>query len=96
MATLNNDDFTSIKQYVRNDDNARAEFKSWPLDKATWKALFQAMEDWFVDGFAVTPTESTKDALDAELPVELQPITNAQAKQVGRIWAQWRSAADPA
>ena len=54
MATLNNNDFQDIKKIIRRDPTARAEFKAWGLEKATWKATFQAAEDWFVDGFSVS------------------------------------------
>ena len=99
MATLDNDDFTSIRQYITRDPIAKAEFKSWGIDKATWKALFQEAEDWFVNGFTTTPTTSFKGALDAVAAAALPDpftVTNAQAKQIGYVWTDWRQAKRPA
>lgn len=92
MATLANEDFTNIRQYIAHDTAAKDEFKSWGINKATWKALFQAAEDWFVDGFTTTPTSSFKAALEAEAGA----MTNAQAKQIGFIWMHWRFVMNPA
>ena len=91
MATLTNDDFTEIKKIIRNDPTARSTFKVWGLSKAEYKAMFQAAEDWFVNGFDATPTSSFKAALE----VEAGTMTNAQAKQVGFAWMGWRFRNNP-
>jgi len=84
MAVLDNDDFTEIKNQIRGSTH-RDTFRSWGLDKPTWKLLFQAAEDWNINGFTVTPTTSFKAALE----VEGGAMTNAQAKAVAKIWSQW-------
>ena len=91
MAILDNEDFTNIRQYIARDPTAKATFKSWGLSKQVWKDTFQAAEDWFVNGFTTTPTNSFKAALE----VEAGATTNAQAKQVGFIWMNWRFVANP-
>jgi hypothetical protein len=75
MATLDNGDFTNIKKIIKRDPTYRDTFKLWGLDKVTWKAAFQAAEDWFVNGFTTTPTTSFKTAIEAETGA----ATNAQA-----------------
>ena len=84
MAVLDNSDFTEIKQQIRGSSH-RDTFKNWGLDKQTWKDTFQAAEDWNINGFTVTPTTSFKAALE----VEAGAMTNAQAKAVAKVWAQW-------
>ena len=91
MAVLDNDDFTQIKKFIRNDPTARAEFKAWGLSKQEYKDMFQAAEDWFVNGFTATPSNSFKAALE----VEAGAMTNAQAKQVGYAWMGWRFRNNP-
>ena len=91
MAILGNDDYQQIKKFIRNDPTARAEFKAWPLDKQTWKDAFQAMEDWFVNSFTSTPTETWKTAIDAVTV----PATNGQAKQLAYVWGGWRYRKNP-
>ena len=91
MATLDNSDFTTIKNIVRSDAPSKAAFKAGGLSKDEYKAVFQAAETWFSTGFTSTPTTSFKDALDVEAP----GITNAQAKQVGLVWMCWRFKVQP-
>ena len=91
MAILEDSDFQDIKKRIRNDPVARAEFKAWPLSKQVWKDVFQAAEDWFVNGFTATPSSSFKAALE----VEAGAMTNAQAKQIGFVWMGWRHAKNP-
>jgi hypothetical protein len=91
MAILTNADYQQIKKLAKNDLTARAEFKAWGLSKQVWMDLFQAAEDWFVNGFTATPSNSFKDALE----VEAGAMTNAQAKQVGYVWMGWRYANNP-
>ena len=91
MAILDNDDFHDIKKIIRRDATARAVFKAWGLDRPTWKILFQTVEDWFVNGFSTTPSNSFK----AEVETVTGTATNAQAKQVGYVWMGWRHKANP-
>jgi len=89
MATLGDSDFTQIKELVRSNPNAWTIFKAWNLSKATWKALFQAAENWFVSAFSVTPASSFKAALDA-----VTATTVNQARWIGKIWFMWRIGID--
>jgi hypothetical protein len=91
MATLTNDDFSAIKKMVKQNATYRDEFKQWPLDKPTWKAAFQAAEDWFVNGFLTTPASSFKAAIEAETGA----ATNAQVKALGWVWLGWRFRTNP-
>lgn len=91
MAVLTNADYQQIKKFVRNDPTARATFKAWGLDKQTYKDVFQAAEDWFVNGFSTTPSSSFKAALEAQVGA----MTNDQAKQIGFVWMEWRFRANP-
>jgi hypothetical protein len=91
MAVLTNDDYQDIKKFIKNDPTARAEFKAWGLNKQVWMDMFQAAEDWFVNGFLSTPSNSFKEALE----VEAGAMTNGQAKQVAFVWMCWRSKANP-
>ena len=86
MATLTTADFANLKKRIKHDSVARSTFKAWALDKATWYALFQAAEDWFVNGFSTQPTTSYKAALEAIAGT----MTNPQAIQVGKVWMGWR------
>lgn len=85
MATLTDGDFTEIRNIISSDPVLKAEFKAWNLAKDVWKAIFQASEDWFVNGFNTTPTTSFKAALDA-----VSTTTGAQAKAIGKVWFAWR------
>lgn len=86
MTQLDSNDFTQIKKLIRRYPAVEAEVKAWGLDRPTWMALFQAAEDWFVNGFNSTPTSSFKAALEAAAG----PMTANQAKWLGRIWFEWR------
>lgn len=91
MAVLANADYTDLKKRIRRDPASEAEFRGWGLSKATWMAMFQTIEDWFVNGFTVQPTNSFKD----EIETETGPCSNAQAKQAGYVWMGWRYARNP-
>lgn len=86
MATLTSSDYQYIKKRIGSNPATKAEFKSWSLDKATWYALFQAIEDWNVDGFTTMPTNSEKAAMEAVIG----PITNQQAIAVWAVWVGWK------
>lgn len=88
MATLDNSDFTEIRRFILADETMRAVLLAWGLDKETWKAALQAIEDWFVNGFSSTPSSSLKAAIE----VETGACTNAQANQLTRAWFRWRDA----
>ncbi len=91
MTTLTSSDYRDIKKRIRRDPTARSEFKIWGLDKPTWYALFQTVEDWFVNGFSTTPTNSFKAAIESVTGA----TTNARAKVVGFIWMGWRYQKNP-
>lgn len=85
MATLNDADYTQIALFIRNDATIRQTFKTLSFSKATWKALFQAAETWFVDALTVRPATSFEAALDA-----VAQVTTVQARQIAKIWFIWR------
>lgn len=87
---LNDIDFTQIKELTKANPAAWSVLKSWSLLKPTWKAMFQAAEDWFVTAFSAVPTTSFKAALEAVAG----SMTNTQAKWVGKVWFMWRVGKD--
>jgi len=93
MATLDNTDFTEIRDFIRYSPNKQV-FRDWGIEKPVWKLLFQAAEDWFIGAFNTTPTTSFKGALDAvmaaQLPEALPALTNPQAVAIGKTWMKWR------
>lgn len=91
MATLTAEDFQSLKKRIKADAPTRAEFKAWGLDKTTWYELFQAVEDWFVNGFSTAPATSFKAAVEAVTGA----TTVARAKAVALVWMGWRYGANP-
>ena len=91
MATLTSEDHSNIKKFIKSDPTYRVTFKLWSLSKDQWIAAFQAAEDWFVNGFSATPTESFKAAIEAQTGA----ATNAQVKAVGWVWMKWRQLKNP-
>lgn len=91
MATLDSSDFEAIRRHTREDPTALAVFKSWGLSKPIWYSLFQATEDWFINGFSVAPTTSFKATVEGITGA----CTNNQAKQVGYVWMGWRHDRNP-
>ncbi len=86
MATLDNSDFTVMRNHIRRTPDLRETFRGVTWTKQVWKDTMQAAEDWFVNGFTATPTESFKAALE----VEAGAMSNAEAKLVARAWMAWR------
>ena len=91
MAILDNTDFNAIAKLIKKDPTEYAEFKAWGLSKSVWKSAFQTAEDWFIDGFLVSPTTSFK----AEIETVTGATTNARAKAVGYAWMGWRYRRNP-
>lgn len=87
MATLDNSDFTEIKRISRSDAQMWEVLQAWGLDKATWQAALQAVEDWFVNAFNVSAPSTT---IKAEIETETGACTNAQANQLTHAWIRWR------
>ena len=87
MATLTSEDFTKIKQIVAGDADKKAIFKALNLTKATWYTVFQALEDWEVDGHTSQPTESRDAALEAAAG---KSVTIAQGTAIFETWVSWR------
>ena len=85
MATLDNTDFTDIKETVSSIPVAYDDLQLVALTKQEWKDTFQAAEDWFVAAFP---------ALKTALEVESGTLTNSQAKWIGKIWFLWRITQD--
>lgn len=90
MAALVDADFQAIRNIVRSEPAQWAAFKVWSMSKAQYRAAFQAMETWFVDGVTARPATSLKAALEAAIGATL---TIAQVKLIGYAWAGWRFAA---
>lgn len=90
MAVLTDANYTEIRQIVKSNPDAWSSHKGMGLSKPVWENTYQAAEDWFVDGFAITPTESFTAALEGEAG----SMTNAEAKWIGKVWFEWRVGQD--
>lgn len=90
MATLTGADYQEIRQVINSDATIKAVFKAWGLSKQTWYAVYQAVEDWVVNGFATQPASSLKVAIDAVVGTS----TNAQARKIVLTWIRWRFGKD--
>jgi len=86
---LTDADYTQIRDLVRGNPVIWADAKIWSLSKPTWRALFQAAENWFATAFNSVPPTSFKAGLDA-----VTTITVARAKNIGKIWFMWRIGID--
>lgn len=91
MAVLSTSDYQDIKKLIKNSSAAYSEFKSWGLDRQTWMDAFQGAEDWIVNGFTSSPSNSFKSAIE----IETGAATNAQIKQLSYVWMCWRVKANP-
>lgn len=87
MATLTSSNYTKIRQIAASDATTKAVFKALALSKTNWYAVFQAVEDWFVNGSAT----SLKAAIDTAAGVT---TTAAQARRIALTWIKWRFGED--
>lgn len=86
MATLDTTDFTKIREIISSYPEAKAELKALNLSKSAWMGVFQALEDWFVNGFNSTPINSIREALD----VVTTATTAGQDQILVEVWFQWK------
>lgn len=86
MATLTDENFTEIKNIIRNDSSLHSVFRNWVLSKSVYKAAFQSAEDWFVNGFSQAPSSSFKAAIE----LVTGATTVARAKALAVAWIKWR------
>lgn len=86
MATITDADFTQIRQIINNYPAAKAEMKLLNLDRTTWMATFQAIEDWFVNGFGSVPSVSLRGAID----VVTTATTSGQDQILGEVWFEFK------
>lgn len=91
MAVLDNADFRAIQVFVKRDDVAWSNMKSWGITKTQWKDAFQSAEDWFVGGFNTAPSNSFK----ANIESATSSTTNARIKAIGFAWMGWRNRSNP-
>lgn len=92
MATLTSSNYTKIRQIAASDATTKAVFKALALSKTNWYAVFQAVEDWFVNGFSTAPATSLKAAIDTAAGVT---TTAAQARRrIALTWIKWRFGED--
>jgi len=87
MATLTSEDFTRIRGIVAGNAAKKSIFKALNLSKATWYTVFQAQEDWEVNGHNTQPTESRDAALETAAG---KTLTNAQGTAIFETWVAWR------
>ena len=86
MATLTDADYTWIRDWVHNNRTIYTELSTWGLNKATWKAAFQAIENYMVSSFNTTPTTSIRAAIEAVTGI----TTTLQAQYLFVTWVSWK------
>lgn len=88
MAVIGNDDFRSIRNWVRSNSTYRSLFRNSGLTIAVLKSTLQAIEDYSVGSYTTTPTESLKSAIDTAAGTTM---TTGQAQGLWYAWANWKA-----
>lgn len=86
MATLTSDDFTWIKNWVKNSQYNDT-LKTSGLSKTQFYDILQAIEDYSVGSYTTTPTETLRDAINTAASAT---PTTAQNQAMWYAWAAWR------
>lgn len=85
MATLTDADFTQMKRIAHQSGNYDT-LAALGLSKATYKAILQACENYFVNAFSAAPSTSYKAAVEAVAG----SLTNPQAIAIFDVWVIWK------
>ena len=86
MATLTNDSFRYIQQWVRSQPTVKNDFNGWSLSRSIYQTAFQAVEDYMVNGFSVQPSTSIRAAIEAVTGA----TTAARAQSLFAAWVAWK------
>lgn len=86
MTTLTNYDFEWLKRYIQSDTTFRNTLKTWGISKPNLKSAIQAIENYNVSAYNVTPTSTIQQTIEAFTGA----ITATQAKVLWYAWAAWR------
>lgn len=86
MATLTNQDFRYIADWVRSHPSIKADLFGWSLPKATYRTALQTVEDYMVNGFSVRPTTSIRAAIEAVTGA----TTASRAQSLLAAWVAWK------
>lgn len=87
MASLTNEDFTWIKEWVRSSQY-KAVLKASGLSKQQFHDGLQAIEDYSVGSYASTPTESLRSAINTAIGTT---PTTLQNQAMWFSWAAWKA-----
>ena len=92
MAILTNADIAELwgPFYEIYQTDIKAEGASGFLSVADVKELFQAIEDWYVNGYNVTPTSAFKDSVIADL-TNWATVTNTFLQAASAAWYRWKA-----
>lgn len=86
MATLNDTDFTRIKEWVSSQPTIKTELKAWGLSRSIWQAAIQAIETYMVDGFGTRPSVSIRAAVESVTGA----TTSVRVQYIFVIWVSWK------
>ena len=86
MATITDNDFTWIKNWVKSRPEIWNEFKIWGIDKSTFLSGFQACENYMINAFGTTPTTSVRTAIENAVGA----TTALRAQYVFITWVNWK------
>ena len=70
--------FTKIKHQIRQDPDAKIEFKTAGLSKQQWYNLFNGLDEWWD-----TNQIAVKTVVEGKAGVS---VTNALAKKISKFW----------
>lgn len=86
MATLTNQSYRYIQQWMLQHRAVYRELSRWGLARATLQAALQALETYLVGAFGTRPTSSLRTAIEAETGT----ATAAQAQALFFAWVAWK------
>jgi len=86
MATLAAQDFQTIKKWVKQNPQVYDEFTTWGLNKSSWYAAFQIVEDYMLNAFSNRPPASLRAAIESVTGA----TTAIRAQYVFYAWVNWR------
>lgn len=89
MTTLTTDDFTWIKNWIKASPTHNDVLRSSGLSKTQVYAAIQAIEDYSVGSYSVTPSDTLRAAINTATSAT---PTTAQNQALWYSWAAWRGA----
>jgi len=87
MATLDNSDYTWIKNWVKRQPTVYRSLTSWGLSKAIYHNAIQAVENYVVNAFSNVPTTSFRAVVESVTGT----TTTLRVQTIIAIWAAWKT-----